>query len=100
MSATLVNSLRSATRIASASLRQQTQARQAFAAVAVVGRVRGFASSAPPHGGKLVDLMVKDEAEKAEIAKSADVVVEINERQSCDVELIVNGKLVSLRRFG
>lgn len=39
--------------------------------------------------------MVKDDAQKREIAQSADVVVDINERQSCDVELIVNGKKVS-----
>jgi len=52
---------------------------------------RSFATSAPPHGGKLLDLMVKDEKEKKDVASRADVTVDLNDRQSCDVELIING---------
>uniref|UniRef100_A0A7S2RB62 sulfate adenylyltransferase n=1 Tax=Mucochytrium quahogii TaxID=96639 RepID=A0A7S2RB62_9STRA len=59
---------------------------------------RGF-SSAPPHGGVLVDRMIKDEAEKEDIAKQADVTVELNDRQSCDTELLMNGGFSPLEGF-
>lgn len=52
-----------------------------------------------PHGGSLVNQMVSDPAEKAEIAKSADVTIELTDRQSCDVELICNGALSPLSGF-
>ena len=56
-------------------------------------------STAPPHGGKLVDLMVKDESEKSNLASAANHVVELNDRQSCDVELIINGGFSPIEGF-
>jgi len=49
-----------------------------------------------PHGGKLVDLFVAD---KAAAAASADITVELNDRQSCDVELLCNGGFSPLTGF-
>ncbi|CAK9014729.1 Sulfate adenylyltransferase (ATP-sulfurylase) (Sulfate adenylate transferase) (SAT) [Durusdinium trenchii] len=60
---------------------------------------RGFAHSAPPRGGKLVDLMVKDETIKQKLVDSADAKVELTERQSCDTELIINGAFSPLTGF-
>lgn len=49
-----------------------------------------------PHGGKLIDLFVHDkEAAKA----AADITVELNDRQSCDVELLCNGGFSPLTGF-
>merc|ERR1719420_180771 len=51
-----------------------------------------------PHGGKLINLMV-DDAKKDEVIKSADKTIDINERQSCDVQLLNNGGLSPLTGF-
>ena len=52
-----------------------------------------------PHGGVLVDLMVKsDEEKKAAIAK-ATVELQATERQLCDVELIMNGGFSPITGF-
>jgi len=52
---------------------------------------RGFASTAPAHGGgKLVNKMVKDP--KATLAATkVNHVIDLNERQSCDTELLMVG---------
>merc|ERR1740133_130695 len=47
-------------------------------------------SVCPPHGGVLVDLMV-DPSEMASLVSTKTQTFELNDRQSCDVELIVNG---------
>jgi len=53
-----------------------------------------------PHGGKeLVDLMITDDAKKAEAAKSCDFEHQLTERQLCDVELICNGGLSPITGF-
>ena len=52
-----------------------------------------------PHGGKLVDLIVKDEALKQKLINSADVKIQLNDRQLCDTELIINGGLSPLTGF-
>jgi len=52
-----------------------------------------------PHGGTLIDRMVQDPKEKEELAKQADVTVELTERQSCDVELVCNGAFSPLSGF-
>eukprot|EP00961_Rhodomonas_salina_P155407 2092758-Rhodomonas_salina.3 len=49
-----------------------------------------------PHGGKLVDLFVKD---KDAAAKSCDFEHQLTERQLCDVELLCNGGLSPLEGF-
>merc|ERR1719313_2186905 len=55
-------------------------------------------SSQEPHGGTLIDLFAP-EGERAALAASADKVIEITERQSCDVELLCNGGLSPLTGF-
>lgn len=50
------------------------------------------------HGGTLVDLFVPD-AEKADVAASADFTIELNDRQSCDVQLLCNGGFSPLTGF-
>jgi sulfate adenylyltransferase len=57
-----------------------------------------MAAKQVPHGGKLIDLMAP-EADRAALAASADKVVEITERQSCDIELLCNGGLSPLTGF-
>jgi len=56
-----------------------------------------------PHGGELVDLMVTDEAErKAMLARAEDPAaksVALDERQLCDVELLLNGAFTPLHGF-
>jgi len=52
-----------------------------------------------PHGGKLTENIIKDDAKKAELAKACDFEVQLNERQLCDVELIMNGGLSPLTGF-
>jgi len=47
-------------------------------------------------GGDLVNLMVSD---AADVAKSADITIELTDRQSCDVELLCNGGLSPLTGF-
>jgi len=44
-----------------------------------------------PHGGKLVNTMVTDPAKKTELIASCDLEVELDERQLCDVELLMQG---------
>merc|ERR1719440_784333 len=51
-----------------------------------------------PHGGTLVDLMAPA-SEAADIAASADVTVELTDRQSCDVQLLCNGGFSPLTGF-
>ncbi|EKX54914.1 hypothetical protein GUITHDRAFT_159102 [Guillardia theta CCMP2712] len=58
-----------------------------------------MAAKQTPHGGKLVDLMVKDEAEKKKIASSCHFEHQLTDRQLCDVELIINGGLSPLNGF-
>ena len=50
-----------------------------------------MASDAIPHGGKLVTTMLKDEAAKQAAIKSCQFKVELDERQLCDVELLMQG---------
>ena len=49
------------------------------------------AAAGAPHGGKLIDRMVHDKAAREALIAGATRVVELNERQSCDVELLLNG---------
>ena len=45
----------------------------------------------PPHGGVLKDSMVEDEAAKQKLIQSANHLIEMNERQSCDTEVLMVG---------
>jgi len=51
-----------------------------------------------PHGGTLVDLFAAD-ADKAGVAASATAKIELNDRQSCDVQLLCNGGFSPLTGF-
>jgi sulfate adenylyltransferase len=57
-----------------------------------------------PHGGELQDLMVKDSAEREAIvarskAPGAPRPIDLNERQLCDVELLISGGFSPLKGF-
>jgi len=53
-----------------------------------------------PHGGILVDLLVKDANKREELLASCENrVFELSERQACDVELLVNGGFSPLKGF-
>ena len=58
-----------------------------------------FAAHPAHGGGALVDLLVRDEAEKARLAAACDLAVELNERQLCDVELLIQGGFSPLEGF-
>jgi sulfate adenylyltransferase len=51
-----------------------------------------------PHGGTLVDLFAP-EGEVAGLKGSADMTIELTDRQSCDVQLLCNGGLSPLTGF-
>jgi len=52
----------------------------------------------PAHGGDLKNLMVA-ESHKESVAKSATKVLDLNDRQSCDVELVINGAFSPIDGF-
>jgi len=52
-----------------------------------------------PHGGTLVDLVVKTDEEKEAAIAKATVELEASSRQLCDVELIMNGGFSPLTGF-
>jgi len=70
------------------------------AAVRVAGRAVQVRMINTPHGGKLVDRMVSDKAEAEDLVKQCDNnTVELNVRQSCDVELLMGGAFSPLHGF-
>eukprot|EP00442_Polarella_glacialis_P058733 CAMPEP_0115122660 /NCGR_PEP_ID=MMETSP0227-20121206/46970_1 /TAXON_ID=89957 /ORGANISM="Polarella glacialis, Strain CCMP 1383" /LENGTH=684 /DNA_ID=CAMNT_0002524665 /DNA_START=66 /DNA_END=2120 /DNA_ORIENTATION=- len=56
-------------------------------------------SAGAPHGGALVDLLVKDPAQAKALASSAVKTVELNERQACDVFCLISGAFSPLQGF-
>lgn len=52
-----------------------------------------------PHGGELVDLILKTDAEKEAAMAKASVEIQASERQLCDVELIMNGGFSPITGF-
>jgi sulfate adenylyltransferase len=52
-----------------------------------------------PHGGTLIDLMLKTDEEKAAATSKATKVLQATPRQLCDVELIMNGGFSPLEGF-
>jgi sulfate adenylyltransferase len=56
-------------------------------------------SAGAPHGGSLVDLMVKDAAQAKALTAAAVRTIELNERQACDVFCLVNGAFSPLAGF-
>jgi sulfate adenylyltransferase len=80
--------------------------RGAFAAAPSAPRAARVASFGPsmaakqaPHGGVLVDQMIKDAAEQKKLVDGCDFVHQLNPRQLCDVELIMNGGLSPITGF-
>ena len=54
-----------------------------------------------PHGGVLKDLIARDAPKRAELEKEAETLpaLVLNERQLCDLELILNGGFSPLESF-
>ncbi|CAK0843635.1 unnamed protein product, partial [Prorocentrum cordatum] len=52
-----------------------------------------------PHGGALVDLMVKDAAKAKQLVAACVKDIELNERQACDVFCLLNGAFSPLKGF-
>lgn len=53
----------------------------------------------PVHGGELKERMVTDESVKSQIIAGADHTVTMNDRQMCDVELLMTGAFSPLEGF-
>merc|ERR1712190_656260 len=56
-------------------------------------------SAGSPHGGALVDLMVKDAAKAKELVDSCVKTIELNEHQACDVFCLLHGAFSPLTGF-
>ena len=52
-----------------------------------------------PHGGTLVNTMLTDAAAKEAEIKSCDYTVELDERQLCDVELLMQGGFSPMKGY-
>lgn len=52
-----------------------------------------------PHGGKLVNTMVKEVSKQNELISSCDMEVDLDERQICDVELLMQGGFSPLEGY-
>ena len=62
-------------------------------------RLSSLSMVSVPHGGKLINTLVKNEAEKATLIKSADFEIELDERQLCDVEQLIQGGFSPLNGY-
>ena len=62
-------------------------------------RGRLNAAKQAPHGGKLVDLILKTDAEKSAAVAKCTKTLQLSPRQLCDVELIMNGGFSPLTGF-
>lgn len=54
---------------------------------------------APPHGGKLINTMITDNSAKNQLMQTCDLEVQLDERQICDVELLMQGGFSPLNGF-
>ena len=57
------------------------------------------AAKQTPHGGTLVDLILKTDEEKAAAVAACTKTLQLSPRQLCDVELIMNGGFSPLTSF-
>lgn len=98
--ATMAQQLATRVRTTSAQARPQRSLRTTKQ---VARKVKVMASAAPsaltpPHGGKLVDLMVAEDKKEA-VRASATKTVALSDRNACDVELLVVGGFSPLEGF-
>jgi sulfate adenylyltransferase len=70
----------------------------AFATIAENYKYRTY-DLFPPHGGVLKERMVTDAKAKAALIKSANHTITMNDRQMCDVELLMTGAFSPLEGF-
>ena len=54
----------------------------------------------PPHGDVLINTMLKTDAEKNEAMSQCHFELELDERQLCDVELLMQGGFSPLSGYG
>ncbi|CAM9518462.1 unnamed protein product, partial [Sphacelaria rigidula] len=65
----------------------------------VASAAKTDAVAAVPHGGTLVDLNLKTDAEKKAAMANCDLELDLSPRQLCDTELICNGGFSPLTGF-
>ena len=53
----------------------------------------------PPYGGKLIDLIIKNEELKSELISNTSYQIECSDRNACDVELLMVGAFSPLEGF-
>mmetsp|Transcript_2547 Transcript_2547/g.5622 ORF Transcript_2547/g.5622 Transcript_2547/m.5622 type:complete len:432 (-) Transcript_2547:1582-2877(-) len=70
-----------------------------FAPVAVRNVETQLAAKQTPHGGSLVDLILKSDEEKEAAVAACTKELQLSPRQLCDVELIMNGGFSPLTGF-
>jgi sulfate adenylyltransferase len=70
-----------------------------FAAQTAVANTALDMAKQTPHGGELIDLMLKTDEEKEAAIAKCTTEVQLTPRQLCDVELIVNGGFSPLTGF-
>ena len=63
------------------------------------GRFRSMKMLAEPHGGNLINTMIKSTEEKNNLLTAVDLEVNLDERQVCDVELLMQGGFSPLDGF-
>ena len=105
-----MRSMRSLASTRSVSMMTRTRTAARVLAPQRMTAMRGFASIAenynylsydhyPPHGGVLKERMVKDEAAKSALIADVDHTITMNDRQMCDVELLMTGAFSPLEGF-
>lgn len=52
-----------------------------------------MASEAVPHGGSLINTMITENSLKNDAISACNFAVELDERQLCDVELLMQGNI-------
>jgi sulfate adenylyltransferase len=77
----------------------RTAAKPAFAPLARSNTALEMVAKQVPHGGTLIDLMLKTDEEKEAAIAKCTAEVQLTPRQLCDVELIANGGFSPITGF-